>query len=115
MAQKGCAVGLVSCLRWIEQIQLEREPQICVKRWRGLPMRRIMKASNCLFRQADRGIRECSHLKTLYKLGTELKIVQVNRFLEPEVLNIARRKPSRSPRECSVMRLRIFVRVHSSA
>ncbi len=44
-------------------------------------MRRIMKVSNCLFRQASRGIRECSHLKTFYKVGTELKVVQVDCLL----------------------------------
>ena len=77
-------------------------------------MKRITKSCNCLFRQANRGIGKCSRLKSFDKFSAQPKVVQVYYFFEPEVLDISRRKPGRSPREGSVMGLRISERARSS-
>jgi hypothetical protein len=70
-----------------------------------------MKLCNCLFRQANRGIGKCSHLKSFDKFSTQPKVIQVYYFFKLEVLDISRRKPSRSP---SVMGLRISEQVCGS-
>jgi hypothetical protein len=73
-------------------------------------VKRIAEAFNCLCGHSKRGIREGRALKIFYKVCTEFNVVQVNRILEPEILDIARRKPRGTPGEGT----RIFKRTRIS-
>jgi hypothetical protein len=75
-------------------------------------VKRIAKSFDCLCRQPKRRIRKGHMLKVFYKVCIELNTVQVNRILEPEILDIARRNPRGTTGEGMMIFKQTCIRIH---